>query len=144
MADNFVPCSACDTATLTNVFMYRHPAHIQTAQILGCSRSKFYTLIENGPRNFGVTRYTFASENQLRTRAFLCLRLDLRRGSWFHVVLAHCQAPRAGCIFAFQHCFTRLLIAFCLFCHTSKETCPITTLFLSSYSHKEQLSRSFQ
>lgn len=64
MADNFVPCSACDTATLTNVFMYRHPAHIQTAQILGCSRSKFYTLIEIWPRNFGVTRYTFVAENQ--------------------------------------------------------------------------------
>lgn len=52
MADNFLPCSACDIATLTNVFMYRHLAHSQTAQILGCSRSKFYTLIEIWPRNF--------------------------------------------------------------------------------------------
>lgn len=51
-----------------------------------------------------MTRYAFASENQLRSMALLCQVFYLRIGTWLHLVLAHCQVSNSRCIFPSQDC----------------------------------------
>lgn len=112
-----------------------------------CCQSKFYMLIKVWSHTTW-TRDTFASENRFRTRALLCLPLGLGRvASGSTDPVASCHTPRLQALGASPHSNAAAPDSEFHpsgFCHRRKDTCLITSLLLSTYSHKEPLSHSFQ